>query len=438
MIGAVILQVILIFLNAVFASAEIAVISMKDAKLELLSEDGNRGAKRLLKLKSDPAKFLSTIQVAITLAGLMGSAYAADNFAEPLVGVLVSAGVTVSSETLESICVFFVTIILSYFSIVFGELVPKRVAMKNAEAMALGLSGLLSGVSRVFAPFVWVLTVSTNLLLRLFGINPDDNGEEVTEEELLMMLETGSERGTIDEAENEMIKNIFEFDDTPVSEVCTHRRDVTVLYTDEEPDEWMHAISETKHSYYPICGDGPDNVLGVLNMKKFFYSDKADMRERVRESSEKALFVPHSMKTDVLFDQMRREKRYYAVVVDEYGGTGGVVTMNGLLELLVGDLTYTVEADEELRQIDDTTWAVGGRAPLDEVAQKLDVDIDSDEWDTFGGYIMGISDRVPEDGESFTVETEELTIRVDSVRDRRIEKTTVTVKENKEKSAMED
>lgn len=238
MIGAVILQIVLIFLNAVFASAEIAVISTNEAKLEKLSEEGDKKAKRLLSLTKNPSKFLSTIQVAITLAGLLGSAYAADNFAEPLVKWLVGLGIGISESTLNSICVFVITLILSYFSIVFGELVPKRLAMKNAEKMALGMSGILKFVSCVFAPFVWILTKSTNGLLRLFHIDPNEQGDAVTEEEIRMMLDTGSERGTIDSMENEMIQNVFEFDDISISEICTHRRDVTVLYKEDPLSEW--------------------------------------------------------------------------------------------------------------------------------------------------------------------------------------------------------
>lgn len=222
MIGAVILQIVLIFLNAIFASAEIAVISTNETKLQKMSEKGDRRAKRLVKLTSQPARFLSTIQVAITLAGFLGSAFAADNFAEPLVEALVGAGVPVPRSVLNSVCVILITLILSYFSIVFGELVPKRIAMKRAESLSLKLSGILRFVSIIFAPIVWLLTVSTNGLLKLMGINPVEDGEEVTEEEIMMMAEAGSEKGSIDSEENEFIKNVFEFKEQTVGEVCTH------------------------------------------------------------------------------------------------------------------------------------------------------------------------------------------------------------------------
>ena len=295
MIGAIILQIVLIFLNAVFAAAEIAVVSTNSAKLEKMAEDGDKKAKKLFSLTKNPSKFLSTIQVAITLAGLLGSAYAADNFAGPLVEWIVSWGVKIPADTLNSICVFVITLILSYFSIVFGELVPKRLAMRNAEKMALGMSGMLKFVSCVFAPFVWILTKSTNGLLRLLHINPDEQDDAVTEEEIRMMLDTGSEKGTIDSMENEMIQNVFEFDDVSISEVCTHRRDVAILYKEDSISEWKKTMAETRHGFYPICGEDSDDVIGVLDSKKFFRIEVSSVEAAIRAAAEKPYFVPENI-----------------------------------------------------------------------------------------------------------------------------------------------
>ena len=231
-----ILQVVLIALNAIFASAEIAVISMNETKLKKMAADGDKRAKRLSVLTEQPAKFLATIQVAITLAGMLSSAFAAESFADPLVEMLVASNVGIPETILKSVCVLLITMILAYFNLVFGELVPKRVAMKKSETLALGLSGLLRGVSRIFAPLVWLLTVSTNAILRLAGIDPEDDDEEVSEEEIRMMLEAGNEKGTIDEEEVEMIQKVFAFDDTSVEEVCTHRIDVVTLDMDDDMD----------------------------------------------------------------------------------------------------------------------------------------------------------------------------------------------------------
>ncbi|MBR7161635.1 MAG: HlyC/CorC family transporter, partial [Clostridia bacterium] len=426
---AIFLQVILIFLNAVFASAEIAVLSTNTAKLEKLSEEGNKKAKRLLALTSNSSKFLSTIQVAITLAGLLGSAYAADNFAEPLVALLLSLGIALSEETLKTVCVFLITILLSFFSIVFGELVPKRVAMKHAEKMALGLSGLLTFVSGFFAPFVWILTKSTNAMLRLFGINPNEEEEAPTEEEIIMMVESGNEGGTIDSEEHEMIQNVFAFDDTSVSEVCTHRPDVAFLCREDSLEEWKKTIASTGHTYYPVIGENADTLLGVLNAKKLYFSEYQTVDEVIEHLLEKPYLIPESIKADTLLRNMRRMRNYFAVVIDEYGGTSGVVTVKDLFELLVGDINETEEeAVEEIRKLSDSKWQIRGSASVDEVQEALALQFAYEECETFGGYVLGLLGTVPEDGTVMETETECLHISVDLVEDRRIVLTTVTKK----------
>lgn len=218
MIGAILLQILLIFGNAVFASAEIAVISMNDAKLKRMTHDGDKRAKKLTALTEQPARFLATIQVAITLAGLMGGAFAAENFAGPLVGLLMSLGIPVPENVLHSVSVVLITLALTYFSLVFGELVPKRIAMKKPDSMALGMSGMLFGVWKLCKPVVWLLTFSTNQILRLLGVDPEEEDEVVTEEEIRMMLAEGREQGTIRPEESQMIQNVFEFDDTPAEQ----------------------------------------------------------------------------------------------------------------------------------------------------------------------------------------------------------------------------
>lgn len=426
MIGAILLQIILICLNAVFASAEIAVLSSNASRMEHLAGDGDRRARRLLTLTANPSKFLSTIQVAITLAGLLGSAYAADNFAEPLVGWLVSLGIPVPAATLKDICVFVITLVLSFFSIVFGELVPKRVAMKNADKSALGLSGLLYFVSRAFAPFVWVLTKATNGVLRLLGIDPNAQDDAVTEEEIRMMLETGSEKGTIDRAETEMIRNIFEFDDTDLTEICTHRRDAVILYQEEGVEVWKKIMVETRFAYYPICGETADDILGVLNADKFFRAGMADPVAAVQSATEKPMYVPEHMKADILFSKMKETGCHFALVIDEYGGMQGIITFHDLLDCLVGNLRG--EEPEEILAEGENRWLISGSAEPEAVAEALHVCLDAGENDTFGGYILNLLGTVPEDGTTPVIETDALHILVTSVSDRRIEKAVVTKK----------
>lgn len=429
MTGAVILQVVLIFLNAVFASAEIAVISMSEVKLERMAKDGNKKAGRLLDLTSNPARFLATIQVAITLAGFLGSAYAADNFAQPLVDVLAKTGLGIPRGVLQNVCVFVITLIIAYFSIVFGELIPKRIAMQKTEGMALGLSGILAVVSKVFKPVVWLLTVSTNGVLKLLGIDPEAE-EQVTEEEIRMMVAAGSEKGTIELGENELIQNVFEFNDVSVEEICTHRRDVIMLDAEDGLEQWDHQVYSTRHNFYPVCGENSDDIIGILDAK-----DYLRMRDRTKEkvlegTLKKPFFVPDNMKADVLFAKMKLSGNYFAVVVDEYGGMSGIVTMRDLIELLVGELfDDDEERMEEIVCLAENEWKIQGTASLSDVEKVLNVKLPVEEYDTFSGYICGTLGEIPDDGITFELETDDLEIQVQKVSDRRIEEAFVFKKE---------
>ena len=436
-IGPLLLQVVLIALNAIFASAEAAFLSINSARIEKIIEEGNKKtrkkAKKLQKLTKDSSKFLSTIQVAITLAGFLGSAFAADKFAEPLSMLIVKipyiAQYNITWEQIEPACVVLVTLILSFFSIVFGELIPKKIAMKNAEKLSLGIAGFIRFVSVIFAPLVWILTKTTNGMLRLFGINPHEEEEAASEEEIRIMLDTSSEAGAIDSMENEMIQNIFEFDDILISEVCTHRREVDMLYREDTLDVWREKIVTSRHGLYPICGEDADDIIGVLNIRKFFRSECKSVEDAIAKASEKPYFVPENMRADVLFSNMKETRNYFAIVVDEYGGTSGVITIHDLLELLVGDMGDKEDVKiEEIVNVSETEWRIIGSASLEKVATELGVTFETEDCDTFGGYIFGLLGEIPDDGAQFELETDELTIKVESVADHRIEATLVTVK----------
>lgn len=433
-----VLQVILIALNAIFASAEIAVISMNETKLKKLAENGDKRAKRLANLTEQPARFLATIQVAITLAGMLSSAFAAESFATPLAAALATTGIP--ENILKSVCVLIITVILAYFNLVFGELVPKRVAMKKSEALALGLSGLLMTVSRAFAPLVWLLTVSTNAILRIFGIDPNDDGEEVSEEEIRMMLEAGNEKGTIDEEEVEMIQNVFAFDDTSVEEVCTHRVDVVTLDLDDDMQVWADTIQNSRFSYYPISGEDDDDIIGVLDAKDYFRLQDKSRESVLAHAVDKPYFVPENVKADVLFRNMKRERKYFAILLDEYGGLSGIITLRDILQLLVGDFYEEDEVQEfvEILKISEKEWRISGSADLEEVAAQTACALPVEEYDTFGGYICGILGHVPDDGAQFQMETDELYIQVHGVSNHRIDMTTVIRKEPIPQEEKED
>lgn len=441
LIGSLILQVILIALNAIFAAAEIAIISMNDARLASLAAKGDKKAVRLARLTSSPAKFLATIQVAITLSGFMGSAFAADNFSGPLVDFLIEkCGVSETARsTLSSVSVVVITLILSYFTLVFGELVPKRYAMKKAESLALGISGLISFISRVFTPIVWFLSVSTNGVLRLLGVDPNEQEEAVTEEEIRMMIDSGSEKGTIDKEEKELILNVFEFDDRTADEIATHRTDLDLLWAEDSDEAWAKTIFESRHTFFPVVSDSVDNVIGVLNAKDYFrISDKS--RKNVMEKAVgSAYFVPESVKTDVLFANLKKAHSPFAIVLDEYGGMSGIVTMTDILESIVGE--YDEDENDRLTDVpdiiktEDGLWRIAGDTPIEDAREALEVSIDGEEYDTFGGYVLSLLGVIPADGETPVCETDELIIKATGVLEHRIEMTEVRKKPPAEKNA---
>ncbi|PWM26518.1 MAG: HlyC/CorC family transporter [Oscillospiraceae bacterium] len=421
LIGPLLLQLILILSNAFFACAEIAVISVNDSKLEQLALQGDRRAQALSGLTRQPARFLATIQVAITLSGFLGSAFAADTFSDPLVDWLIGLGVGIPASTLNAVAVVVITLILSYFTLVFGELVPKRLAMKKAETLALAMAGVLCLLARAAAPLVWVLTVSTNAVLRLCGIDPSAEEEEVSEEEIRMMVDIGSQKGVIDGEEREMIQNVFEFDDITVGAFATHRTELALLFLDDSPDEWEQVIHETRFSRYPVCGETVDQIVGILDAKDYFRLGTHDRDTVLQRAVRPAYFVPESLPADQLFGQMKRTGNHFAVVLDEYGGVMGIVTMSDLLEQLVGDLGDEIPEPPEIEPAGDGCWSIRGGAPLDEVARTLGVSLPVEDYDTFGGFVLGRYGFVPEDGGRFSLEAAGLRIDVKNIREHRVE-----------------
>ena len=337
------LQAALILMNAVFSCAEIAVISMNDNKLHKMAEEEDKRALRLVKITSQPARFLATIQVAITLSGFLGSAFAAENFSEVIVDWLIGIGVTIPAEVLESVSVIFITVVLSYFTLVFGELLPKQIGMRKSQKIALGLSGLIHGVSIIFAPLVSLLTISTNVILRMFGINPNQEAEHISEEEIRMMVDMGSEKGTIDPEEKRMIQNVFEFDDLTAGEIATHRTEVITLDLEDSMEVWKDVINNSRYSRFPVCQETADYIVGILDTKTYFRLEDKSRENVMNYAVTGAFFVPSSIKADVLFQNMKKEKVSIAVVLDEYGGMAGLVTMYDLVEKVVGELVDEAE-----------------------------------------------------------------------------------------------
>ena len=424
-VSLLLIQIILIALNAVFASAELAVLSVNESKINRLAEPGSKKARRLRKLLKEPAKFLSTIQIAITLSGFLGSAFAADGFSDPLVDWLVGLGVTLSRNTLDTLSVIFITLVLSYFTLIFGELVPKRIAMKKSEALALKVSGIVSGISVLFKPIVWLLSVSTNTVLRMLGIDPNETEEQICEEDIRMMVETGGETGAIDKDEQIFIQNVFEFDDLSVGEILTHRTDLTMLWLEDTDETWEKVICSSSFSRYPVCDGSPDRVVGVLNAKVYL-REKDKSRDNIMCSAlEPAYFVPETVKADVLFRNMKQTHNTFAVVLDEYGGLTGVVTIQDLIEKLVGALqekpSISETAEPQIKQIDCNTWEISGNAELDEIERAIGVTFDTEYINTFTGYIFDRLKGIPDDGQTnIELKLDNISVTIKEIKDHQV------------------
>ena len=422
----ILILVILTAINAFFAASEIAVISLSETKLRKQAEEGDKKAKKLLALMQAPDNFLSAIQIAITLAGFLNAAFAADSFAAPLVNWLVQdLGVTaIPVGVLNTLMVILVTIILSYFTLVLGELVPKRIAMKKTEGVARATVGAVWAVATVFRPVIWLLSKSTNGVLRLLHIDPKADEEEVSEDEIRMMVDLGEERGTIEANEKELIDNIFEFNNTTAEDVMVHRTDMVMIWADDPADEILRTIQDSGMSRFPVCEEDADDIIGLLNTRDYLLNAQLAHPKSLRELLRPAYFVPESVRTDVLFRDMQSKKVHMAIVVDEYGGTSGLVTMEDLLEEIVGNIYDEFDPQEEqvIEQLEDNLWRISGSCELDQVAEALNMEFPEDEEsDTLGGLVFAQLSAIPEDGSQVAVDTCGLHIQVQNFTDRRVE-----------------
>ncbi len=427
--GPLLLQLVLILINGWFAATEVAILSLNELKLRADAEEGDKVAEKLLKLSEAPNKFLSTIQVCITLAGFLGSAFAAESFSDPLAQAILNAGAKIDPALLDALCVVGITLVLAFFTLVLGELTPKRIAMHDPEKMARMGLGIISFCSELFRPVVWLLSVSTNGLLRLLGIDPNAEEEEVTEEDIRALVDMGEESGAIEEAEKEMIENIFEFNNLTAENVMTHRTDVTAIWVDEEWDVILQTIRETGLSRFPVYNEDMDDIIGTLNTRVFLLNMQTEHPRTMREMIREAYFVPSSVQADQLFRNMQMKKIHMAIVIDEYGGMSGIVTMEDLLEEIVGNIydEFDPLAEAEITRVDDETWRISGQAALGDVADALGVELPlNEDYDTLGGLIFSQFTLIPEDGSHPEVDCHGLHIVVDKIEDHRIESALVT------------
>ncbi len=436
-----ILLLALVLVNAFFAMSEIAIISLNDAKLEKQAAEGNRKAKKILRLTKNPSNFLSTIQIGVTLAGFLTSASASQSFVNLLSGAIERTVVAkvLSAGVIESICVVLITVIMSYFSLVLGELVPKRIAMFSPEKISFRVVGILLVVAAVTKPFVKVLSLSTNALLRLFGIDPNAQPEEVTEEEIRMLVDVGGEKGVIEDVQKEMINNIFEFDDIDAGDIMTHRTDVEAVEVNDPVLDVIGIAEREGYSRIPVYEEDLDHIIGIVYIKDLiaFIGSELPKDQSLRQVMRDVYIVPESMKCGVLFKELTSRKLQMAVVLDEYGGTAGIVTLEDLLESIVGNIQDEYDnEEEEFSVIDDTTFTVDGTTAISEVNEHVGVDIPEDDFETIGGFVISLLGYLPEDGEMNELDYENLHFTVLNIEDRRIGKLKVEI--NPVENADED
>ncbi len=413
MIKQILLQIILIALNAFFAATEIAVISLNEKKVRALAEDGNKKAVKMLKIIEEPTQFLSTIQIGITLAGFLGSAFAADNFAEVL-SAAISKAFNLSADNtkiINTVAVVLVTLILSYFTLIFGELVPKRIAMKHKEKLANSVCGIISFLAAVLKPIIWFLTISTNAVLRLVGIDPHEKEEPVSEDDIVLMLDAGADEGSLDHDDIEYIKNVFKLDKMTAEDVMTPRKSVISISYDASDKEILEIIEEESYSRIPVYEDNPDKIIGILHACDYLLK-RNEKNFNLKSILHTPVFVPETVSLDVLFKDMQTDHNHLAVVVNEYGETSGIVTMEDILEEIVGEIWD--ERDEEIdefKKIGDNTYKVLCTASLEDFREYFKLE-DEEELDvsTVNGWITEITGIIPEVNYSFDYKNLTVTI----------------------------
>lgn len=441
----ILLLFILILVNAFFAMSEIAIISLNDNKMQKLAEEGNKKAKQIVKLTENSSRFLSTIQIGVTLAGFLTSASASQNFAQMLTGALsgVAGKYGIPLSLIEGFSVVLITLVTSYFSLVLGELAPKRIGMHKPEKISFKVVGILTFIANIAKPFVKILSVSTNAIVRLFGIDPNSEEEEVTEEEIRMMVDVGEEKGVIEEAQAEMIDNIFEFDDLDVSDVMTHRTEMTAIEVSRSLEEVAEIAVENGYSRIPVFEEDPDNIVGILYAKDLlkFVGRGIPKDLTIAKIMRKALYVPETQSCGDLFKAMNESRTQFAIVIDEYGGTAGIVTLEDVIESIVGNIQDEYDdEEEEIVQINETTFTIDGTTDLDEVDELVGVELPEGDYDTLGGFVISLLGYLPSEvgEEPVVAEYKNLKFTVLSIDERRIDEIKVEILPLPETDGKED
>ena len=432
--GSLLLQFIVIValtgINAFFSSAEMAIVSINKNKLKILVEEGNKKAIMLENLMKEPSKFLSTIQVGITLAGFFASASAATGLSQYLSIYLRKLGIPYSRQ----ISMILITFVLSYITLVFGELIPKRIALKSSEKIALSSVGTIVTVSKIFSPFVKFLTFSTNIILTALKMKEDDIEEKVSKEELRSLVEVGREHGIINEVEKEMIENIIEFDEKVAREIMIPRTKVFLIDKNISVDELFEKKEVEVYSRIPVYEDEADNIVGILFMKDLMIEAyrKGFQNVKLPEIMQEAYFVPETKNVNELFNEMQSEKKHIAILIDEYGGFSGIVTLEDLIEEVMGNISDEFDADDSsIKKLSANKYLVNGELSLNDLNDYFHIELESKHYDTLSGLLIEHMGYIPEDDEDIEpIIIDEISFKPKRVKDKKIE--WVLAKFNKE------
>ena len=420
MLFQIIFLIILILLNAYFAASEMAYISLNDAKIEKEAKEGNKKAQKIKKMLKNPSKFLATIQIGITLAGFLSSAFAADTFASELSPILNEWIPGLGIGFWQALSIIVITIILSFFTLIFGELVPKRLAMKYSDKIAYSTIGIISFISVITSPFVKLLTATTNLVSKIFGVSEYEE-EVVTEEEIKMMVDQGQEKGVIKKNEKDLINNVFLLNDIDAAEIMTHRTDIFAIEINDNIYELLDEIDDYKYSRIPVYEETIDDIKGILFLKDILKALSNGKKIKIKDIMREAYYVPETKPIDEVFKELKKNKMQMAIVVDEYGGTSGLLTMEDILEELVGNIFDEYDDVEvEYKKIDESTYMVEGSIPLYELKKIIGIEIPEGDYDTLSGYLIEKLGRIPEEDEKPVIEDERLTYKVEKLEDKRI------------------
>ena len=442
-IASVAILVLLIAISAAFSAGEFAMLSMSDVRLYQLREEGNKKAAIIEKLKNKPARFLATVQVVFSAVSVIGGTLSAMFFAT-LIGKAIREAASIEAGSIVDTLILVggavvLAFVITALMTAFGVVLPKRIALKNPEETALRYCGVIRGVSAFFAPLVVLVTGLANLFLRMGGMDPTADEDTVSEEELLTLVDRGNEKGILDDDESEIIRNVFEFGDITVGKICRHRTEVDMLWA-SEADGWESVIHESRRTVFPVCGESVDDVIGILDARDFFRAKGATKEELLSSVVKPAFFVPETAKADLLLKQMRTTHNYFAVVLDEYGGTLGIITLHDLIEQLVGEMETEEEAaeEDEILPLEDRCWRVKGSVLIEELNEELGLTIPTDEYETFGGFVFGLYGSFPDDGTEFDVETDTISVHAEEVRDHKLEWAVLSVKTVGEDASDED